>query len=49
MRDALGGGGTSSLRIDPQGKTMAQALLMMRLDVPVAVRDSAPGQPGAHS
>lgn len=42
MRDALGGGGTSSLRIDPQGKTMAQALLMMRLDVPVAVRDSAP-------
>ncbi len=41
LHDALGGGGTSSLRIDPQGKTMAQALLMMRLDVPIAVRDSA--------
>ncbi len=45
LHDALGGGGTSSLRIDPQGKTMAQALLMMQLDVPVAVRDSAPEEP----
>ena len=43
LHDGLGGGGTSSLRIDPQGKTMAQGLLMMQLDVPVAVRDSAPG------
>ena len=42
LHDALGGGGTSSLRIDPQGKTLAQALLMMRLEVPLAARDSVP-------
>ncbi len=40
LHDALGGGGTSSLRIDPQGKTLAQALLMMQLEVPIAIRDS---------
>jgi hypothetical protein len=31
---ALGGGGTLSLRVDHQGKTLAQGLLTMELDVP---------------
>lgn len=31
---ALGGGGTVSLRIDPQGKTYAAALLRIKVKVP---------------
>lgn len=31
---ALDGGGASSLRLDPQGKTMCDALLLMPIDVP---------------
>jgi hypothetical protein len=31
---ALGGGGTASLRIDPQGKTYAAALMRMKVQVP---------------
>ena len=34
LQRSLGGGGTVSLRIDPQGKTLAAALLMMEVDVP---------------
>jgi hypothetical protein len=34
LHNALGGGGTLSLRVDHQGKTLAQGLLMMELDVP---------------
>jgi hypothetical protein len=34
MRHALGGGGTTSLRIDPQGKTYAAALMRMTVQVP---------------
>ena len=34
LRHALGGGGTLSLRVDHQGKTLAQGLLTMELDVP---------------
>ncbi len=34
LHDALGGGGTLSLRVDHQGKTLAQGLLTMELDVP---------------
>ena len=37
MQNALGGGGTSSLRLDPLGKGMAQILLDMEIRVPVAV------------
>ena len=37
LRHALGGGGTLSLRADHQGKTLAQALLALELDVPEAV------------
>ena len=31
---SLGGGGTASLRIDPQGKTYAAALMRMKVQVP---------------
>ena len=34
LRGALGGGGTSSLRDDPQGKGLAQILLDFELPVP---------------
>jgi hypothetical protein len=34
---ALGGGGTLSLRVDHQGKTLAQGLLLMELEVPADV------------
>lgn len=34
LHDSLGGGGTESLIIDAQGKTHAQGLLMMEVDVP---------------
>ncbi len=34
LEETLGGGGTRSLMIDPQGKTLAQALLQMKLRVP---------------
>jgi hypothetical protein len=34
LHNALGGGGTLSLRADHQGKTLAQGLLTMQLDVP---------------
>jgi hypothetical protein len=34
LEETLGGGGTKSLMIDPQGKTLAQALLQMKVKVP---------------
>jgi hypothetical protein len=34
LHNALGGGGTLSLRVDHQGKTLAQGLLLMEIDVP---------------
>ncbi len=34
LHDALGGGGTRSLRNDSQGKTFASVLLRMELDIP---------------
>lgn len=37
LHESLGGGGTVSLRIDPQGKTLADALLMMEVEAPVAL------------
>jgi hypothetical protein len=39
LQEALGGGGTVSLRIDPQGKTLSQALLRMELEVPLSIAD----------
>jgi hypothetical protein len=40
LHNALGGGGTLSLRVDHQGKTLAQGLLQMMLDVPTELRSS---------
>ena len=34
LHGALGGGGTVTLRLDAQGKTLAAALLRMELDIP---------------
>ncbi len=34
LTKALGGGGTSSLRMDPQGKTYAAALMRIPVEVP---------------
>ena len=39
LHDALGGGGMSSMRIDPQGKALGQRLLEMELPVPRDVAD----------
>ena len=38
LHNALGGGGTKSLKNDAQGKTLAAALLRMELDVPEGVK-----------
>ncbi|MFO7653776.1 MAG: acyclic terpene utilization AtuA family protein [Candidatus Krumholzibacteriia bacterium] len=37
LEQTLGGGGTRSLLIDPQGKTLAQALLQMPVEAPAAL------------
>ncbi len=37
LEETLDGGGTSSLMIDPQGKTLAQALLQMQVKIPVSL------------
>ncbi len=34
LHNTLGGGGTVSLKLDAQGKTIASAMLMMEIDVP---------------
>ncbi len=34
LEETLGGGGTKSLMVDPQGKTLAQALLQMQVEAP---------------
>jgi len=40
LEETLGGGGTKSLMIDPQGKTLAQALLEMTVKVPLSLLKS---------
>ncbi|MGH7857785.1 MAG: acyclic terpene utilization AtuA family protein, partial [Candidatus Binatia bacterium] len=37
LQQALGGGGTLSLRVDHQGKALAQGLLMMEMEIPESV------------
>lgn len=34
LNNTLGGGGTVSLKLDAQGKTIASAMLMMQVEVP---------------
>jgi hypothetical protein len=40
LRDVLGGGGMASLRYDPQGKTYAQILLDLPIEIPAAWLES---------
>jgi hypothetical protein len=49
LHDSLGGGGTESLKTDAQGKTHAQGLLTMEVEVPdeLVPRAGAAGGPGA--
>ena len=42
LHDSLGGGGTLSLRVDHQGKTLGQGLLGLELDVPEGVLSATP-------
>ncbi|MCP5265261.1 MAG: DUF1446 domain-containing protein [Burkholderiaceae bacterium] len=41
LKNALDGGGTSSLHLDSQAKTYAQQLLAIELEVPAAIADQA--------
>ncbi|NOT34677.1 MAG: DUF1446 domain-containing protein [Candidatus Eisenbacteria bacterium] len=41
LGESLGGGGTVSLRLDPQGKTLSHALLAMEVSVPRALLEAA--------
>ena len=41
MHESLGGGGTVSLRLDAQGKTLSHALLALEVAVPKALVDAA--------
>jgi hypothetical protein len=42
LHDSLGGGGTESLKIDAQGKTHAQGLLQMEIEVPEELLEGLP-------
>ena len=41
LHESLGGGGTVSLRLDAQGKTLSHALLAMEVSAPRALLDAA--------
>ena len=41
LHDSLGGGGTESLKNDAQGKTHAQGLLQMEIEVPAELMEGA--------
>jgi hypothetical protein len=41
LHDALGGGGTVSLKTDAQGKTLSTAILRMNIEVPEELADRA--------
>lgn len=44
LERALGGGGTRSLLLDPQGKTLAQGLLRQRIRIPAALLSTIPAE-----
>ena len=48
LHDSLGGGGTESLKTDAQGKTHAQGLLQMEIEVPEPVLAAHPLHRGHH-
>jgi len=41
LHESLGGGGTVSLRLDAQGKTLSHALMAMEIQAPQALADAA--------
>ena len=47
LQGALGGGGTASLRYDPQGKGLGQMLLEMPVTIPAALSDHRALKPAA--
>jgi hypothetical protein len=42
LHDSLGGGGTESLKNDAQGKTHAQGLLQMEVEIPDELMEGVP-------
>lgn len=44
LERALGGGGTRSLLLDPQGKTLAQGFLRRRVRIPAALLSTVPAE-----
>jgi hypothetical protein len=42
LENALGGGGVASLRYDPQGKALAQMLLDIPVNIPIALLENLP-------
>jgi nucleoid-associated protein YgaU len=48
LGESLGGGGTVSLRLDAQGKTLSHALLTMPITVPAALVAAAERGDAAH-
>jgi hypothetical protein len=46
LHDSLGGGGTESLKTDAQGKTHAQGLLQMEIEVPDELAPRSPSGGG---
>ena len=44
LERALGGGGTRSLLLDPQGKTLAQGILRRRVRIPAALLSTIPAE-----
>ena len=43
LHDSLGGGGTESLKTDAQGKTHAQGMLLLEIEVPDELAARLPG------
>jgi hypothetical protein len=46
LHDSLGGGGTESLKTDAQGKTHAQGMLLLEVEVPDHLVEGAGDEPG---
>lgn len=44
LEQSLGGGGTRSLLLDPQGKTLAQGLLRQQVRIPAALLSTVPAE-----
>jgi hypothetical protein len=49
LHDSLGGGGTESLKTDAQGKTHAQGMLLLEIEVPDELAAHLPQPPHRHA